>query len=358
MKLFNLDCHVSVIADIKKIYESFGHEVTSWSVSGHNWVFDRDPKQVEIVNQNTWMSLNDEMCEMFYEKYKDELKDYDGFICTYPLSFSMLYEKFNKPIILNIPIRYEVPFHNDKVKWEKFNEYLRNGIDKGIIIPVANSEYDKRYFEFFVKRECDLIPSLCEYTNTQWSPTIDKFLYSTRLPINFNNPSIISKESLGRYKWEDISSYKGIIIIPYNCSTMSIFEYYTSNIPIFCPSKNLMKDLYKDYSDFVLCELTWNKTFNISPGSVIDCDKEDDPNRYDNFDIMSRWIDYSDFYNEEWMPNIIYFDSFESLSDKLNNTNLVEVSNKMKEFNKVRKEKIYDKWSKKLNSINEKFSNR
>jgi hypothetical protein len=139
---------------------------------------------------------------------------------------------------------------------------------------------------------------------------------------------------------------------------MSIFEYYNSNIPIFCPSKNFMKELYRHYNNFVLCELTWNKTFNINSGSVIDCDKENDPNRYDNFDIMNRWIDYSDFYNEEWMPNIIYFDSFESLSDKLNNTDLVEVSSKMEEFNKIRKEKIYDKWLQKLNLINEKFSNR
>ena len=353
MRLFNLDCHISVIADLKKIFEDIGHEVTSWSVSGHNFIFDREPKKVEIVNQHTWMSLNDDMCEKFYERYKDELSQYDAFICTYPPAFSMLYEKFNKPIILHIPIRYEVPFQNDKMKWEMFNEYLRNGIDKGMIIPVANSEYDKRYFEFFVKRKCELIPSLCEYTNSKWNPTIDKFLYSTRLPIKFEKDNIISKDSLGRYKWSDISSYKGIIIIPYNCSTMSIFEYYNSNIPIFCPSKKFMKELYKIYGNFVLSELSWNRVFNIKPGSIIDCDRENDPNFYNNLDIMNKWIDYSDFYNDDWMPNIIYFDSFEELLSKLVDTNLKEFSSKMEEFNILRKKKIYDMWEKILNKIDE-----
>ena len=176
MRIFNLDCHISVISDLTKIFTELGHEVVSWSVSGHNFLFGREPMVVEIVNQHTWMSLDKDMCDRFYDRYKDELSEYDAFLCTYPPSFSMLYEKFDKPIILQIPIRYEVPFHNDKSKWTIFNEYLRDGIDSGKILAVANSEYDKRYFEFFVERECELIPNICEYTNTDWNPKIEKFL--------------------------------------------------------------------------------------------------------------------------------------------------------------------------------------
>lgn len=130
MRLFNLDCHISVIADLSKIFSELGHEVVSWSISGHNFVFNRDSKSVDIINQDTWRQLDEKMCDDFYERYKDELSDYDGFICTYPLTFSMLYRKFKKPIILHIPIRYEVPFHNNKDMWNKFNDYLRDGIDK------------------------------------------------------------------------------------------------------------------------------------------------------------------------------------------------------------------------------------
>ena len=91
MKFFNLDCHVSVIADIKKILESLGHEVVSYSISGHNWVFNRQPTKVDIINPNNWRQLDEDMCDSFYERYKNELSEYDGFICTYPLTFSLLY---------------------------------------------------------------------------------------------------------------------------------------------------------------------------------------------------------------------------------------------------------------------------
>ena len=358
MKIFNLDCHVSVIADLKQIFEKLDHEVTSWSISGHNWVFNRDPKQVEIVNQNTWMSLNDEMCDKFYERYKDELSQYDAFLCTYPLTFSMLYEKFSKPIILHIPIRYEVPFQNDKIKWERFNEYLRKGIDKGIIVPVANSEYDKEYFEFFVGRDCHLIPSICNYTESDWNPTNDKFLYSSRLKLSLNTDLIVDKDSLGKYKWQDLVAYKGLIIIPYTCSTMSIFEHYNANIPLFFPSKVFMMELYKSHGDLVLSEISWNRIFNLPPNSIIDCDFDKDPNRYNNAEVMSEWISLSDFYNQEWMPHLVYFDSIQDLIDKLSTTNLLEVNNKMKIFNIKRTEIIYRKWSNLLSEIDERFKNK
>ena len=351
MKFFNLDCHISVIADLKKIFEDLGHEVNSWSVSGHNWVFGREPHSVDVVNQNTWREMSREICDRFYDRYKDELCEYDAFICTYPPVFSMIYEKFKKPIIIQIPIRYEVPFGQFPSKWEDFNEYLRIGIDDGMIIPVANSEYDKKYFEFFVGRECILIPSICEYTNSVWNPIKDTFLYSSRLRIDFNKAIVTNKDSLNAYKWEEISQYKGIIIIPYNCSTMSIFEYYTSGIPLFCPSEKFMMELYSKYENYVLCELTWNKTLHYHSGSSIDCDRSNDPNRYDDISIMSKWVSYSDFYNKEWMPHIVYFDSLDDLLDKIRTTDLMDIHLKMMDFNKNRKQNIYSLWKNTIEKI-------
>ena len=358
MKIFNLDCHVSVIADLKKIFKDLGHDVTSWSISSANWIFGNQVANVDIINQDIlsngkprWWSLDKKMADDFYERYKDELSEYDAFLCTYPPAFSLIYEKFKKPIIIQVPIRYEVPFQTNSEKWNYFNEYLRDGIDNGMIIPVANSEYDKRYFEFFVQRDCKLIPNICEYTNSKYNPTKSQFLYSGRLPMKFDTNFIIDKSSLGRFEWSDIYSYKGIIILPYNCSTMSIFEYYTANFPIFCPSYNLMLDLFSKYPGHVLSEISWNPITGMKPGSLIECDINNDPNRYDNLEIMSNWIKYSDFYNQEWMPHIIYFDSFDELSLQLKETNLQEVSKNMEEFNLVRKDKIYSEWGNILNNI-------
>jgi hypothetical protein len=352
MKLFNLDCHISVIADLKKIFEDLGHSVTSWSISGHNWVFNREPSKVDVINQNTWRGINKNLCDAFYERYKDELSEYDGFICTYPPVFSMLYKKFDKPIIIQVPIRYEMPFFNNKNEWNLFNDYLRKNIDSGKIIATANSEYDKKYFEFFVNRECELIPSICEYTNTQWNPTKDTFLfYSNLYPDIINKEIITHKQSIGKYSWEDISKYQGIILLPYNCSTMSMFEYYTANIPLFCPSIKFMVELFQKYPNHILTDLTWNRIFGMRPKSIIDCDVNNDPNRYDNLEIITKWIEYSDFYNQESMPHIVYFDSFDDMYFKLKTTNLNEVHDRMKKYNETRKIDIYNKWEKILNNL-------
>jgi len=351
MKFFNLDCHVSVIADIKKILESLGHEVVSYSISGHNWVFNRTPTKVDIINPTNWRQLDSAMCDSFYERYKNELSEYDGFICTYPLTFSLLYEKFKKPIILHIPIRYETPFESKPEQWEKFNSFLTDGIDNKTIFPISNSLYDKEYFEHFINRSCDYIPNICDYTETTWEPKREEFLYYSRLPINDKSNLLFDKSRLGKYQWSDITKFKGIVMIPYNCSTMSIFEFYTSNIPLFCPSINFMCELYSKYGDYVLSELTWNRIFNLGSGSKLNNNKINDPNKYDDITIMSEWIKLSDFYNAEWMPYITYFDSFEDLFIKLKTVNLDKISNQMKTFNITRKKSIINKWKNKLLEI-------
>ena len=74
--------HVSVIEDIKTIFNDLGHQVDSKNISFHNWVFNRIPDKVDIISQNNWRNLSPELCEAFYNRYKDELSDYDGFIVT------------------------------------------------------------------------------------------------------------------------------------------------------------------------------------------------------------------------------------------------------------------------------------
>jgi hypothetical protein len=171
------------------------------------------------------------------------------------------------------------------------------------------------------------------------------------LPANLDPNKIVNKDTLGRYKWDDLSTFKGIIVIPYTCSTMSIFEHYTANIPLFFPSKKYIMELYQSFGQVVLSELTWNRIFQLSPSSIIECDRSNDPNAYNNLEIMDRWIDYSDFYNQDSMPHIVYFDSVEDLLQKLETTNLSEVSEKMSNFNKVKKVNVYEEWNKILSNL-------
>ena len=360
MKFFNIDLHISVIADVRKIFNDLGHEVDDWTLSGHSWVFGREQDKVDIINHTNWKSLDKEMCDAFYERYKDELSHYDGFICTYAPSFCLLYEKFNKPIITIVPVRYETPFSNDKDKWNWYNNFLRKGIDDGLVIPIVNNKFDKQYCEMYTNREWRYIPSLCEYTNAPYEPKCASVIYSSLLPVGAlgHDELIIPKhEALPQgYDWKDLSQFKGIIHIPYHNSTMSIFENYTSNIPLFFPSYAFMLKLRSEYGKHgVLNQVTWREINNLEPGSIIEFDSKDntitDINDYGTISNEEGWIKLCDFYDQEWMPHLQYFNSFDELKDLIRTVDTKQISKNMSDFNKIRKEKIYDSWRAVLKNI-------
>ena len=136
MKFFALDCHIG-IRDIQHQFEQLGHQLDVHSISGHshlmNWTVDNS----FVVNKDNWKSLNKRNYKVFYEYHAERLKDYDGFVCFYPPAFSMLYESFDKPIILQVPIRFEVPFQSDNESLQFYIEHLRRTIDDGQLTPIA-----------------------------------------------------------------------------------------------------------------------------------------------------------------------------------------------------------------------------
>jgi len=320
MKLFNLDLHVSVIADIKNVLESIGHQVDSWSISGHCWVFNKKKDIVDIVNENTWHLLDSNMCDAFYNRYKEELSSYDAFISAYPPAFSLLYKKFNKPIIAVAATRYEAPFSGDNKKWDWLNQELISMIDSGQLITVANNKYDKFYCEHYTNRKWEHIPSSCDYTKASYSPVKNNHILSSKE--NYNIDQCIHIKSLGRHSWDQLYSYKAIVHIPYNVSIMSIFEQYTANVPLLFPTIEFGKSL-RGY----LCELLFS-TNRDTPSCVYD----------------DHSIGLSDFYDKEWMPHLLFYNSFDEMSKILLDTDLMEVSNNIKSFNIKRKSRIKERW--------------
>jgi hypothetical protein len=166
MKFFNIDMHISVIEDIKHIFKELGHSVDSCNLSGHNWVFSRSPGTNDVINVNNWRTLNEDVCQKFYDRYKEELSSYDGFICAYPPAFSLLFRRFEKPIIVIAATRYDYPMIDNK---EYLNSLLNEMYKTGQLIPVSNNKYDKMYCEKYLNFEWTHIPSLCEYTNSKYN---------------------------------------------------------------------------------------------------------------------------------------------------------------------------------------------
>lgn len=354
MKFFNIDLHISIIADMQKIYEDLGHSIDDISLSNHTWVFNKKKGSVPLLDNGNWMNLSPtDMSNQFYNSYKEKLSDYDGFIITYPPTFSLLYKKFNKPIIINNPIRYEWPFSFRKKDWLYFNDFLRDGVDNGQIHLIANNFYDKKYMEDFIERDVLYIPSICDYYNEYYNPNKEFFIYYSKGKINdIKNSNIKHKDEIfGNHKHVDLTYFKGIIHFPYQVSYMSVFEQYTANIPLLFPTREFLFNMYKSKQEGILKEMSWTGLFNAESKSTIPYKNKHDPNDYKNFDSVYHWIQYSDFYDQNWMPYIVQFESIEDLESKIFTINTDEISDNMKKFNIFRKEKIYKLWNNFLNNL-------
>jgi hypothetical protein len=196
------------------------------------------------------------------------------------------------------------------------------------------------------------IPSLCEYTNTKWTGTKNKFIIHDRSEIVVDHNLAISlgaiRSAEWRYSWQDLYAYKGVIHIPYHNGSMSIFEQYTANVPMFFPSKQYIKELF--HQNKALSDLTFYRI-----GKVQEPDDISNPNSLRNTDILNKWIDSIDFYDAGNMPYVQFFDSPAHLEHLLRTANTAEISASMAAYNVLRKQSVYDSWQQILTSLRSKI---
>jgi hypothetical protein len=355
MDIFAIDQHISVVADLKKIFGDFGHHVSDVCMSGHAAVMGRSRQSMPMLDGDGWCGFDERKDWIkFYNTYGRQLEKFDAFLACYPPIFAMLYRCTGKPVIIDIPIRYEYGVNNSAERWERWNDFLREGVDAGRVYLVANSEYDKRYTEAFLGKSCVThIPNLCEYTGAQYKPTDERVLYYSTVPIKDLGPLYARKHDTLAFghSWQDVASFRCIVHFPYQVSTMSIFEQYTSNIPLLFPTKRFLLELYQSGYP-VLEQVSWNATYKQDPGSKIaPIGDYPDPNDYADLESIAYWLQFADFYNAEWMQNLIYFDSFDDLNRRVVETDFQLVSDNMKLENAFRKDMVYAKWNKILMEV-------
>lgn len=356
LHFFLLDLHSAISSEVKMMVEHFGHKVTMWTISPYSTrILGKENDHVEFVNSSNYRSLNKETCENFYEYYYDFLQQFDAFLISHPTSFVLLFEKFNKPILICNPVRYECPFTDKPLLWTELNARLIEGMLKNKIFIVSNNKADQNYLKYYTGLESELIPSLGLYTQSHYTGSYNQFIchqhlykfFPNQLPEYFNNPYLIHGPLNLPYSYQDLYNYKGIIHFPYQISTMSIFEQYSANIPLFFPSKNFLKSLYISKPNEILTELSYfHQLPHVKPQFILG-----EPNNVLDINVINSWIENADFYDELNMPFLQYFDSFSHLEYLLETVDLQEISNNMKEYNLYRKEMVLQKWGRVLNEV-------
>jgi hypothetical protein len=336
--LFNIDMHISIVHDVKNLLPEIGYEIDSCCMSGHTWVNKEKQGTTDVVNPSNWLGIDQKMCDEFYERYRNELSHYDGFIHSYPPAFAALFEKFEKPIYTIACTRYDYPCGSgesaaqDRLEW--LNHKIIRGYKSGQITLIANNLYDKKYCEEFCGGEWKFIPSICTYIhdNKCTGETGSVVLWDRNndgLRDDFlKHPKINNDFTMTRpYDRSKLSGLSGVVHIPYNISVMSSFEHYAMGIPMFVPSYDLLIK-WKNEGRNVLSELEFVNNFNQPP--------------------KDEWIQLADWYDEENMPYIQLYDSIEHLSEILDSYNQEEITSKMREFYPRKKEKTLSLWKETL----------
>ena len=299
LKLFNLDLHISVIEDIKDITNRlFGDkvEITNWSISGHNWVFNKPNPPFTPINQGTWKNISPKMVEEFHDIFDDMLQAYDGFIVTHTPVFCMLFEKYNKPILCINTCRYDQPFcwskNQENAEW--LNEGLRRMIGNHLLHIFSNNQADANYILQKAGIQTNVIPSLCLYTKATYTPTPGKdfVLHGDRQEVP---PCDLLLEKPANHSWKELYEYRGIVHTPYEMSTMSIFEQVFAGVPLFFPTPDFyIKCVVNGTMSFISRYDKWSTGVSIAD--------------------MEVWMRAADFY---LIPHLYYYNSWEDLFQQL-----------------------------------------
>lgn len=317
--LFNLDCHVSVIADLKSGFRGLhATKVISWSLSGHNFVFRRiftQPDPVAGINANSWSRMDSRDVEKFRTKYLKFLRCFDGFIVTHTPVFIEIFSTFKKPILVVVSTRYEHPYTTLPQRWQALDDALKAGSQCGRLTIVANNRGDADYFSDLVGLQIRVVPSLCDYIAYTDRKAPDLKIvqaksedFARRISIAIGGPWQTKREALGnRYSFSELGRVAAVVYIPYNTSTMTLFELATIGVPVLVPSASFLKRLASEEPG-VMSELVFanNSRFlgkerssgqNLTPGSA-------------SGDFLDWWIGRADFYDTALMPNVLQFESW------------------------------------------------
>jgi hypothetical protein len=290
-----MDLHISVIGDFKSL--GLDVEVTDWCMSGHAHIMKRTRDNPKHINPSTWFDLNPQMIQEFQKTYDSFLQTFDGFIVGYPNVFAMVFEKYNKPIILINACRYDIPF-SFKRETNYIGTYhacLYRLLNKGLLHTVSNNRVDQLY----MGKGCGIkpeyvVPSLCLYTNMKYTPTKPTFLLYSG---NLTHPLVSPKPS--NFEWKDIGEFRGVIHFPYEAGlTMSMFEHFTAGMPMFLPSKAY----WKAHPNIQSASAYWGSN---------------PPSTLSEFKYDEYWIENSCMWDTFASPNTVIFDSIEDLFHKL-----------------------------------------
>lgn len=313
-QVFALDLHTSVSRDISCSLENSGFRLRRWSICSSSYLYKEPNLNLRFINSRNWKDLNPFAIQSFKEHYKYFLEQIDSFLVSYSFSLLRIFEDCKKPILAINATRYESPYTLDESEFFDLNKLILNLNKSNLLTIVSNNEGDRDYLEYFTGVKSQHIPSLCEYipkmrgSNGKWvvvsrNPDLAKHVAS--FAQNMHSQYDLYPNGFSHIEFAE---NKGVVYIPYNISTMRLFELATAGFPIRIPTDRLLMEW--THMPGVLDELSW---IQVSGSSC--------PTWLRNTPADPRWINFykwwllrADWHNSRYFPNVKFFDNLEELA--------------------------------------------
>lgn len=338
-KILHIAFHQGCLNDFAQVCNHLGLPVISWFLLSPSITnFDGITKDFNVYN------ISHERAKKVWERHKDFFNTFDIIVTSdiAPLSRIFLQNNWKKPLIIWVCNRFD--YHHqvdmdcefpdpeyyylinkaatmDNIKIISYTDYehvyARNkGVYLGerIIKPIGIKEKEVGP-EFKSNIPCQV--------NKKETIFISPRLYGnknyTYITTNLRNQGIAY--FYGKYNGpEDIKDFKGILFFPYQASNISLFENLQRGIVQFVPSEKFLKEKRK------------TKELQI-------------PFVWYSSEETSEW------YNKENRDYLIYFDSWQDLKYKIENTDYEYMRKKIRAFGKKHRETMLQRWKKVFDEI-------
>jgi hypothetical protein len=291
-------------------------------------------------------------------------------------------------------------FHHS-ARWRQWVMTLKNLVASGQAIVAANNRYDIEYIRYHTGIKGYYLPSWCGNYDCSYGDPAKRYewfgcsldwrhmplreevligpyrmnLDRTRFELKTyksemdhpilqamkkavdNQPTGVKKpvklaimsEILTDISPDKLVFHPAIVIMPYQVSTMSLFEYYRLCIPLFAPSVELLSNWHREHG------ILWERIYGNPKRQVDLLSSEElmrtrgvpDPNS-DTNESFRYWIKYADWYT--W-PHVTLFDSWEHLILLLQTVDLKHISNLMYQENQRLREELKFNWSKVIRDL-------
>ena len=373
------DIHFGTRIDIPSTLDAFGQKVVlaiSDNESRHPEVWKKRSitiyKQVSDVIKKSFTDtscmntrLTEQMIQSNFEFYRNDtvIKSTDAFVCLFQPGMCEMWMPFNRTIIFVPAHRYSMG-RCTKEEFERLNEHLfaLASMDNPKHIIAASSVYDLEQLYHYTG--LDVLPLFSysgHYVGTHpYNPTrpeIPIFIRSAEYwNDGFTNKvkkfTIVDVKKL--YPWfqfSDLVNHRAVIYLPYAVMSYKITELYALNIPLLFPSMKYLQTIKGLGADRSILAGDWCGGGYKAIGNLKDSEMKPhpcsthpySPNLQASEDMEAEyyWLQFADFF--VW-PHITYFDDFEDLERKLENTNFTAIHNLMVVENQRRVEALRQNW--------------